>query len=265
MAETIPNTSLAAWTDQLGSYDSDLARRVGGESLNPYAVAAELGLPVPAYQKFDTIAAFLDQPEPGLQPLVGAGITSFYVGGRTAVPGLSGFRNNQPLRADEIVSFLEETVAPGDQDKYNLRIAEFLQGICVVAQIGHDGTIDLDIGTDTTLPQLTGGRKTPDFTASNRRDEDNLFGRLQYFERMPLEQGDVADVPLAAEVESSVLNTSVRTAIWRGISTLPAVSAESDIYVPRLPGRYEFAVVNHNGIDVAIFGDAQPFTRTSVV
>ena len=90
------------------------------------------------------------------------------------------------------------------------------------------------------------------------------MGVLRYFTRERDEQGRLAMVPLPPEVESSVLNTSVRTAIWKGLSSLPAVAVESDIYVPRLPGRYEFAVVNHNGIDTAVFGDAQPFNKLSV-
>lgn len=257
MSETLPNTSLAAWVDQIEPQDPYLASRIGGESLNPYAVAAELGLPVPAYRKFDTALAFLDSPDEGLQPLLDTGITSFYVGGRTTVPGLAGFRNNRPLTVEEIIPFIHETVAPENMGKYNLRIAEFLQGICVVAQIRHDGTIELDIGTGTTLPELTGGRKTPDFTASNQRTDDNPMGILRYFAREGMD-------PLVAEDESSVLNTSVRTAIWNGVRSLPAMAVESDVYIPRLPGRYEFAVVSHNGIDTAIFGDAQPFNRLSI-
>lgn len=263
MAETA-NTSLAAWVERIEPIDGELARRIGGESLNPYAVAAELGLPVPAYQKFSTIQTFLDGPEAGLQPLVDAGITSFYAGGRTTVPGLPGFRNNQPLAAEEIVPFLLETVAPGDRDSYNLRVAEFLQGVCVVAQIRHDGTIDLDIGKDTTLPQLTGGMKTPDFYATNQRDVDNPMGVLRYFALVQDRDKRTRHIPLGPDLESPVLNTSMRTAIWQAISKLPAMAVESDIYVPRLPGRYEFAVVNHKGIDTGIFGDAQPFTKLSI-
>jgi hypothetical protein len=263
MAETA-NSSLAAWVERIEPIDGELARRIGGESLNPYAVAAELGLPVPAYRKFDTIQVFLDGAEAGLRPLVDAGITSFYAGGRTNVSGLPGFRNNQPLAADEVAPFLLETVAPGDRDSYNLRVAEFLQGVCVVAQIRHDGTIDLDIGKDTTLPKLTGGLKTPDFMATNQRDEDNPMGVLRYFARVRDAEKRLVLIPLGRDIESPVLNTSVRTAIWSAISKLPAMAVESDVYVPRLPGRYEFAVVNHRGIDTGIFGDAQPFTKLSV-
>lgn len=264
MAENIPNTSLAAWVEQVEPYDRYLASRIGGESLNPYAVAAALGLPVPAYCKFDSAQTFLDQPDEGLQPLIDTGITSFYVGGRTKSPGLSGFRNSQPLTAKEIVPFIHDTVTPENRGSYNLRIAEFLSGICVVAQIRHDGIIELDIGDDTTLPELTGGRKTPDFTATNQRDAANPMGVLRYFARERDAQDSIVAVSLTPEDEASVLNTSVRTAIWKGISTLPAVAVESDIYIPRLPGRYEFAVVNHNGIDTAIFGDAQPFNKLSI-
>lgn len=264
MAETIPNTSLAAWVEQIEPHDRYLAQRIGGESMNPYAVAAALGLPVPAYRKFDSAQTFLDQPEDGLRPLLDAGITSFYVGGRTSAHGLSGFRNNQPLAAAEIVPFIHDTVAPDNRESYNLRIAEFLSGICVVAQLRHDGTIELDIGTDTTLPELTGGRKTPDFSATNQRDADNPMGILRYYARELDAQDEERTVPLAAEDETSALNTSVRSAIWKGITTLPAMAVESDVYIPRLPGRYEFAVVNHNGIDTAIFGDAQPFNKLSI-
>ena len=180
------------------------------------------------------------------------------------MPGLSGFRNNQPLSAEDIIPFLQETVVPENLGKYNLRIAEFLQGICVVAQIRRDGIIELDIGSDTTLPELTGGRKTPDFIATNHRTADNPMGRLCYLTMVRDESGNTATTPLLAEVELSVLNTSVRSAIWKGISALPSMAVESDVYVPRLPGRYEFAVVNHNGIDTAIFGDAQPFNKLSI-
>ena len=264
MAEMITNTSLAAWVEQIEPYDSYLAGRIGREPLNPYALAADLGLPVPIYRKFDVVQHFLDKPDEGLQPLLSAGVTSFYVGGRTTVQSLYGFRNNQPLRAEEIVPFLRETVMPEDVGKYNLRVAEFLQGICVVAQICRDGTIELDIGIGTTLPKLTGGRKTPDFTANNKRTADNPTGKLRYFTREYGDDGAIATKLLTGEVESPEITTSVRTAIWRGISALPPMAVESDIYVPRLPGRYEFAVVNHHGIDTAVFGDAQPFNKLSV-
>ncbi|MFI5275595.1 MAG: hypothetical protein ACHQT5_02105 [Candidatus Saccharimonadales bacterium] len=264
MGEAIPNTSLAAWVERIEPHDNYLASRIGGESMNPYAVAAGFGLPVPAYRKFDSVESFLGQSDEGLQPLLSTGVTSFYVGGRTTAPGLSGFRNNQPLAAKDIVPFIHGMVAPEHRAIYNVRIAEFLQGLCVVAQIRRDGTIELDIGVGTTLPELTGGRKTPDFIATNERTAENPAGQLRYFAWQGDKSGTEAAVPLAAEVETSVLNTSVRTAIWRGISALPAMTVESDVYVPRLPGRYEFAVVNHNGIDTAIFGDAQPFRKLSV-
>ena len=63
--------------EQVEPYDSYLASRIGAESLNPYAVAAELGLPVPTYRKFDSIQTFLDQPEEGLQQLLDVGVTFF--------------------------------------------------------------------------------------------------------------------------------------------------------------------------------------------
>lgn len=174
-----------------------------------------------------------------------------------------------PIRAEDIAPFLEKHIPPADRARYNLRIAEFLAGICVVVQIDWDGIIELDIAQGT-LPPLTGGLITPEFVATNKLDEHNISGRLQYFRQVvpgrtkpggPI----LLPAPSNAEEEESVLNTSVRAAIWRGIRMIPAYDGASDVRQARLPGRYELAIVQHGSIQTPIFADAQPFTRTSIV
>jgi len=263
MAESIPNCSFSAWRQEALKYDPDLALRLE-EAPDPYAVAAGMGLRVPEYRRFDTVGTFLHDPDRALQPLLDLGITTFYAGARTTAPGLAGFRNDKdPLRADQIVPFLISKVSPEHYDNYNLRVAEFLSGVCVVAQISRGGTVYLDIARGT-LPPLTGGQISPEFVATNEPSDENLYGTLQYFTFVKDTDGVIHRVFLPAEDESSVLNTSVRTAIWDCLRSLPVQDVESDIHVPRLPGRYEFAVVNHHGLDVAIFGDVQPFSRISI-
>jgi hypothetical protein len=224
--------TLSAWRAALEGVDPWLSRQLT-ESSNPYAVLESLGLPSPAYVKFDTVTDFMDDPAAGIAQLVKQGVTNFYLGARPIRPGLHNIRNESKAEpVGNLVGFLEARIAPEHRDSYNLRIAEFLLGVAVVAIVDRDGTITLDIA-DGTLPPLTSGSSTPQFRASN----DNPFGRLQYFE-------GTSDEPLPT-TEDSLLNTAVRTAIWRALR-----------YIRRQPGYYEFAIVDHHSQRAPVFADA---------
>lgn len=263
-----PNVSQSAWQNAVVPYDRVLAGHLQ-ENINPYAVASGLGLPVPSYE-LTTVDRFLADPQAALTPLKRQGITNFYAGARTSAAGLNNFRNEQDaLSEDEIVPFIEQRIPPDLRQHYNLRVAEFLKGICVVAKIWSDGEIYLDIARGT-LPPLTGGLIAPEFTASNTGPK-NPTNKLIYYGK-PLrvihnegredERVEFVERPLAVE-DSPVLNSAVREAIWRGIGYLPVQATESDIHKPRLPGRYELAIVDHGGVWVPIFADAQPLTKSA--
>lgn len=232
-----PNFSLSAWQLSLRAHDADLADQLA-ENTNPYAAASELGLPTPECIVFDSLADFMAAPTLELQPLVDNGITNFYVGARTTKPGLSNVRNETPRKAEDIAEFLRANVAPEHFASYNLRIAEFLAEISVVAILAPDGTIELDI-SNSPLPELTGGTVTPDFRASN----DNPKNRLQYFGKT--EEGSWIETPIQPDDNHPTIGIEVRTAIWRAIRAMQTH-----------PGYYEFAIVTHNGLRVPIFADA---------
>ena len=257
MPATTPNTSQSAWQIEVAKYDRPLAEDLR-ENTNPYAVAAGLALPVPEF-RLTTVEAFIEDPAATLGPLQRMGITNFYAGARTTAPGLPNFRNgSDALEAAEIVPSLESWIPAANRSHYNLRVAEFLKGICIAAIIDSEGIIQLDIARGT-LPPLTGGRIVPEFTASTGGPR-NPAGRLIYYGRPERnEDGELVTNPLPGD--HPVITAEVRAAIWRGLSYIPLQSTESEIRRPRLPGRYEFAVVDHAGMLVPIFADAQPQSR----
>jgi hypothetical protein len=259
--ENLPNTSLSAWQPALQEVDPLLAHQLK-ESTDPYAVLADLQLPVPRYLKFPTVSAFLDDPDAALEPLDKIGITNFYVGGRTTANGLTNFRNpDSALSRDEIIPFLtdEQRVVPENRDQYILRVAEFLRGVCLVIEIEPEGIIHIDIA-EGTLPPLTSGQKSPDFVATNNHIK-NPSRKLQYFEARPVDTHgrpiSIAEARPLPTAEDHLLNTSVRTQIWKGLKLLPPYMTESGGPFSRLPGTYEAAVVQHHGIDTIVFADAQ--------
>jgi hypothetical protein len=224
---------------------------------------------VPDYVLFDTVSDFLDNPEEGLAPLAARGIQHFYVGARSFAAVLPGVRNGDTsLAADEIVPLLESQIPPKVRHEYTLRIAEFLQGICAVAKIGRDGIIEIDIARGT-LPPLTTGRITPEVVATNLPTRRNPAGRLEYYKNFAkVEQEDGSyrrqRTLLPPGEEGLIITTPVRVAIDRAIRSIPVWYAESEVRNPRLPGRYEFAVVDHGGLQTAIFADAAPFGKLGI-
>jgi hypothetical protein len=259
--ESSPSTPLSAWQPGLQEVDPHLAAQLH-ESTDPYAVLAGMKLPIPRYVKFPTINAFLDDPDAALEPLDKVGITNFYVGGRTDAPELTNFRNpKDPLTRDEIVPFLtdESRVTADNRDKYVLRVAEFLKGVCLVMEIEPEGTVHIDIA-EGTLPPLTSGGKQPDYIATNNHPM-NPGRQLQYFDAFPVNaQGkpiSIEDAKPLRPAEYHLLSTSIREQVWKGIKAIPAYKTEEGGPMSRLPGTYEAAIVEHHGIATIIFADAQ--------
>jgi hypothetical protein len=262
MAEIETGPPMTAWRNELldqGEGDlADLADQLA-EATDPYGVLRDLKLPVPQYIGFSSVGQFMDNPDEHLAGLSKIGISNFYVGLRTDVVGWPKFRTTKPIEWDDVVPYITENVQPDRYDKYMLRVAEYVvaeAGVTLIVNrpvissredTAGTGAVHLDIIKGDLGPLAT-GYAAPDFRATT-----DAHGILRYYEGAapPI---DGRDVPLPND-EDSFLNIPMRTAIWRGISAIPKVFGRQ-----RLPGYYEFAVVDHGGMLLPLFVDAKPRT-----
>lgn len=213
------------------------------EPSDPYAVTRELGLPTPPYISFGDVGLFLDNPESHLTALHRQGIDAYYVGLRPLVDGLPKYRE-LGLNAAQVPEYIANTVQPSDRGRYLLRIAEYapaLYGVTMV--VNPDGIIHADI-VHGEMAKLATGHVTPDYVALS----DEFSGVLRYTQHN-------SEVGPAEE--------SLRRAVWRAISYIPKVDTESDIRSRRVPGYYEFSVINRRSGLVPVFFDAKLITKSN--
>jgi hypothetical protein len=247
---------MTAWRNELIGVDDGLADQLA-EASDPYGVLRDLRLPVPQYIGFASIEPFIEDPDSHLDALARQGISNFYVGLRSEVAGLPKFRTTEAIPREEVLPYVLGSVPPEQYGDYMLRVAEYIIAVAGITVIVNRpiispqpdtesvGAIHLEIVKGDLGPLAT-GYATPDFCAATDRS-----GILRYYQGA--HWGDGA-TPLAND-ESSFLDTPMRTAIWRGISAIPRVFGKQ-----RLPGYYEFGVVDHGGQLVPLFVDAKPRT-----
>lgn len=266
MADIETGPPMTAWRNELlgreeGDY-TELADQLA-EATDPYAVLRDLKLPVPQYVGFSGVGQFMDSPDEHLAGLSKIGVSNFYVGLRTDVEGWPKFRTTKPVSRDEVVPYITENVPPERYDTYMLRVAEYIVAVAGITVIVNrpvissredtagNGATHLDIIRGDLGPLAT-GYAAPDFRAAT-----DVHGILRYYEGATPSSGlnkDEAETPLPND-ENSFLSIPMRTAIWRGIKAIPKVFGGQ-----RLPGYYEFAVVDHGGTLVPLFVDAKPRT-----
>jgi len=250
--------TLMEWRNGLLGVNDTLADQLIEET-DPYATLHSLHLPVPSYIGFATVNSFMERPEEHLERMAGKGIINHYVGLRTDVPGWDKFRTPGPIVRDGVVPYITQNLSPERYDNYALRIAEYIvaeAGITAIINRGFEGepgAMHLDIIRGDLGPLAT-GYATPDYSAQTDR-----HGILRYYEK-----GD-SQYLTGSITDSHFLNTSMRRGIWRGLQSIPTEYADSTMRKQRLPGYYEFAVVNHGGVLVPLFVDAKPSSKANTI
>lgn len=225
------------------------------ENTDPYATAAFLGLPIPEYRKPKSIASFVENSQPDLRPLINLGISNFYVGLRPLDNNLQKFRNEDPLTLEGIVPYIQGHIPPENYDKYSLRVAEYVIADCgMVIVVNPSGTIHVDMVMGDLGPLAT-GEINPEYKART----DRFTRVLRYTKADPIGTDNMTseyDRAFQLPDDHPVITTDLRAAIDRGINRIPKI--DDGISGKRIPGRYELAIVDHAGILVPIYVDAQP-------
>jgi hypothetical protein len=259
--ETVPEPeapNLRAWTLGMKNIGvplivNPLARLASQleESIDPYATARSLGLPVPEARSFNPLAAFMANPEAGLSTLSAKGIINYYVGLRSDTE--PKHRNEAPLSIDQVVPFITERVKPDSYNAYLLRVAEYVVAVCgMIIVINPSGGKHIDMVMGDLGPLAT-GRIRPEYQART----DPFTGVLRYTEVNPDEDSQPQqDRSRQLPDDHPIVSGVLRTAIRRTIKCIPRGS--SGVRDSRMPGRYEAALVNHAGNIVPVFVDAQP-------
>ena len=244
--ELTPAANLVDWRLGLEELRHPFAEQLR-ENADPYAVAASLSLPVPEYVKFPSPANLLANPTAGLLPLVRRGITNYYVGLRPMSEGLPKYRNEAPLTVDAVVPYITERIAPEDQDKYVLRVAEYVVAVCgTVIVINPSGSEHIDMVMGDLGPLAT-GRVSPEFQSHT----DRFTGARRYYDFGQ----EHADAPPLQD-HHPIVTREIRAAIAAGLRHIPKLGP--GMRDPRIPGRYEMALVNHFNYLDPVFVDAQP-------
>jgi len=240
--------NLADWRLRLQGIDA--GRSFGRQLLekaDPYAAASLLGLPVPAYRKVASIADFIKQPETELNPLSNLGISHFYVGLRTTDENLPKFRTEKPLPKEEVIPYIQQRISPQNYDKYSLRVAEYVVAVCgMVIVINPSGNMHADMIMGDLGPLAT-GESTPEYKART----DRFTNILRYTTADPTKSDNLPaeyDRQFQLREDHPIITSELREAIASGLRRIPK----------RLSGRYELAIVDHAGILVPIYVDAQP-------
>lgn len=102
------------------------------------------------------------------------------------------------------------------------------------------------------LGPLATGHIRPEYQS----DTDRFTNVRRYYDVVS-EVGDRTPLP----DNHPVVTTDVRTAIARGIGRIPKL--DQGMRDPRMPGRYELAIVRHFNILSPVFVDAQPSSKYS--
>jgi hypothetical protein len=255
--------NLADWRIKLQRIDplfgGHTFARVLKENTDPYAVASALKLPVPAYVKPPSIATFLKNSDIEFNPLVKLGISNFYVGLRSPDKSLDKFRTEAPLAKEDVVPYILERISPDNYEKYTLRVAEYVVAECgMVIVVNPSGTLHIDMVMGDLGPLATGAIN-PQYKARTDR-----FSRVLRYTKVDLDPAGTENMTSEHDRGSQlpndhrIINEELRAAIDRGVSKIPKVDESVSGIATRLPGRYELAFVNHNGLLVPIYVDAQP-------
>lgn len=248
------------WRLRLQEIDHPLAGQLH-ENPDPYAVVEKLGMRVPSFVRFSSVDALLADPSGGLAPLARRGIQHYYVGLRPYQPDLSKFRNEAPLPLDGVVPYIAEHVPAGQEAAYSLRVAEYVVAVCgMVIIVNPSGQTHVDMAMGDLGPLAT-GRQRPKYQART----DPYTGILRY--RCVNDGGGQPTTKWATDREQQLpenhpeVTPQLRTAIAAALRQIPCT--QEGFRPMREPGRYEAAIVDHGGLLVPVFVDAQPDFLTS--
>jgi hypothetical protein len=222
------------------------------ENVDPYAVAAGLQLPIPAYVRFASPQHFLDDPAAGMAPMARHGITNYYVGLRPLVLNLPKFRNEAPMAAGDVAAYIADSVPAEHRGSYNLRVAEYVVATCgMVMILNPSGSTHIDMVMGDLGPLATGAQR-PEYQAH----ADAFRGVLEYSEVLPSSQPDSAAPPPRLPEDHPVITAQLRSSIAHAVGSVPKIG--DGFRGGREPGRYEVAIVDRNSSLVPVFVDAQP-------
>ena len=227
------------------------------ENPDPYAVAASMKLPVPAYRKFGTPGDFLADTAAGLKPLWDKGIRNYYVGLRPLRHDLPKFRNEAPMAANEVAEYVAANVPPEHNGFYALRVAEYAIAVCgLVIVCNPSGSVHADIVLGDLGPLAT-GRQRPQYQARTDRHSGTLRFRHVTPRATVAQTIWAQDKWLELPENHPLITPARREAISRAVRAIPPYPP-AEVRGAREPGRYEAAVVDRAGLLTPVFVDAQP-------
>jgi hypothetical protein len=223
--------SMNAWYRAAADVDTTLAHDIQ-EGVDPYGAAREVGLPTPPEIRYQSVDDFLAASAAGAAELEAQGVEHFYLGLRPKDP--QGIKHRQfGIPADGLNDYVTSKVPPEAYNQYIVQLAEYAParyGATVI--VGTDGRLVLEM-VDGEMAKLATGKATPQYTAHT----DPFTGVMRY----------------------SFDDPTLRTAVWRAVSCMPAF--DGDMPRQRLPGYYEFSLIERKGRLVPVFFD---YKRTRI-
>jgi hypothetical protein len=224
-AELISMDSMNAWYRAAEVADRMLAADML-EGVDPYAAAREIGLPTPPEIRYDGVQTFLTGGTGGAAELARQGVTSFYIGLRPKTPTDVKYRQFG-LDADGLNDYVTGNTPPDKYSAYIVQLAEYAParyGATVI--VDRDGVVTLEM-VDGEMAKLATGKVSPQYTAH----ADPFTGVMRY----------------------SFDDAELRTAVWRALSCIP--TTDEGLPRGRLPGYYEFSLIERRGRLVPVFFD----------